>query len=44
MFEYATKNKLDRVMIGNTEFVLTPDSFKLNELNLEELKKPCTVC
>ena len=42
--EYATKNKLDRVMIGNTEFVLTPDSFKLNELNLEELKKPCTVC
>ena len=31
-------------MFGNTEIVVAENSFWLVELDLDELKKPCTVC
>ena len=44
VYKYVTKSQEDRVIVGTTEFQITQDSFKLIELDLEQLSKPCKVC
>jgi len=44
VYDYVAKNKIDKLLIGYTEFKITLDSFRLVELDIDELNNACTVC
>ncbi len=44
VYDYVTKNKIEKLLIGYTEFQITLDSFRLVELDIDEFNNPCTVC
>ncbi len=44
IYKYVTKNSVDKVAIGNIQFWITLDSFKMIEVDYDKLSKPCSVC
>ena len=42
--DHINKLGVNRFRIGDKDFTITDDSFKLNEIDYDKLVKPCEVC